>query len=109
MSIYIPIYAFIDNPILCFHFFFVGAKSLLRNLFNKNFWKLLSDVIDQDLEKELKLIKCPVELLWAKNDEIIPYRYSKKFLELVPHAILKIPKGHHNWSILINKEIDKYF
>lgn len=109
MLIEVPIYAVIDNPILYFHFFFVAAKNSFRNLFNKNFWRLLTEDINHSLDKELKKIKCPVEILWTKNDEIIPFRYSKRFLELIPHATLKIPKGHHNWSILIKKEIDKYF
>jgi pimeloyl-ACP methyl ester carboxylesterase len=61
------------------------------------------------LNNELKKIKCPVNIYWAKKDELIPFKHSKKFLELIPHAKLYAPIGHHNWIISKTKEIEKYF
>lgn len=48
------------------------------------------------LGDRLRRVKCPVLLLWAENDALVPPAYGKKYLEHLPHAQWKtIPACGH--------------
>ena len=55
----------------------------------------------------MKKVKCPVKILWAKQDELVKYKYANLFVSKFKKAVLITINGCHDWPVLRPKEINK--
>ena len=44
-------------------------------------------------------ISVPTIIIWGENDWIYPLEIAYKFKKHIPHAVLKIVPGNHDWLI----------
>lgn len=51
---------------------------------------------DFDNRERIKRVACPIWFAWAKQDNIVAYRRSKKTIELLPNATVSLFKGGHS-------------
>ena len=100
-----PFVAFYWNPFRSIKLMKSGFYNFMRNIFNKNLWKLMKKELINDYSRDMRKIKCPVTVLWAKQDELIKYRYAKTFVSKFKNAKLIPLKGCHDWPVLRPKEI----
>lgn len=69
----------------------------------KNPLKPIVETITQCLcedEQVLKQIHVPVNIIWAKQDELLPLSYIKRLHVLVPTISVHYIEGHHNWCLV---------
>lgn len=83
-------------------------QGVARNLFNKNYRRLLDENINRDYTENLQRLACPITILWAKYDELISLSFAEKYKSLVPQAKLIIVNGTHDWPLTRPEEILKY-
>ncbi len=84
---------------------YINLDSITRQSFVK--------IVNFDEKKYIKLITCPVLLLWGKNDKSTPLYMAKKFKKYIQNSRLVIFKkcGHfcfNNYPLLIYYEIIKF-
>lgn len=67
---------------------YASASSVMRGI--------LSKVVNEDLSKEMSLIKAPVLLMWGENDTATPLKHAKKMEKLIPDAgLVTFPNAGH--------------
>lgn len=63
---------------------------------------IMSKCINEDLRKELPLIKAPTLLIWGENDTATPLSYAKVMEKLIPDSGLVSFPGCGHYSFLDN-------
>lgn len=99
------IMSFHINPLANIKSIFVGLKNYFRNVFNPHYMKLLTDNYKINFTSDMKKLKCPVTLLWAKTDRVTKFQTSKIFLENIKNCKLIEVKGGHSWPELLPEQI----
>ncbi len=64
--------------------------------------KIFVRVVNEDLSEQAKKIKCPVTLIYGKNDTATPPEFGKIFSGLIPDAKLFLLDGQDHNSVLEN-------
>lgn len=103
-----PIFALFWSPIRAINLIRSGLYNIIRNAFNENYWNLINENLEKDYSEEMKKISCPTKLLWAKYDELIPYKNSSLFQRNIKNSKVISINGSHDWPVLKPKEIMKY-
>ncbi|PIY60139.1 hypothetical protein COY95_03335 [Candidatus Woesearchaeota archaeon CG_4_10_14_0_8_um_filter_47_5] len=103
-----PVVALYWSPRRALILFEVGLVNFVRNLFNANFWTLVHASLRTDFIPFMKKVSSPVSLLWAKGDELLPYRTAQLFLTHLKHARLVTVNGSHDWPVLVPDEVKKF-
>lgn len=77
-------------------------KNRLKSFFSKdynnlpeNMKKTFVNIINEDLTEYAKNIKCPVLIIWGKNDKETPLYMAKMFNNLIENSNLSIINGGH--------------
>lgn len=96
------------SPSMSLRIMKIGLYNFFRNAFNKNFWALFDDNFKKDYSAQMKKIKCPTKLLWAKEDELFEFKYATRFKQNIQNSEIIAVNGNHDWPILKPKEIMKY-
>lgn len=96
------------HPIRTARIIRLGFANLVRNWKSKGFWRLFRENCGKDMSGKLGMIECPVVLLWARADELFPYRKAKALETRYPNVRLIRTKGNHDWPSLRPEEILKY-
>lgn len=78
-----------------------------RNLFNKNYWQLISDNFDKNYTRKMNKIKIPVKIYWGMYDEIFPFSYSKKFKKNLRDCEIVPIDGSHSWLSICPEKIEE--
>ncbi|MFH0876226.1 MAG: alpha/beta hydrolase [archaeon] len=77
-----------------------GFFNFFKNITRKQFLYLLEREFEKDYISEMQKINCKVTVLWAKSDELLPFKYSNQFMKNLRHAHLLEIEGPHDWIIL---------
>ena len=85
-----------------------ALSGMMRNIFTK--------IVNEDLTPVLSSIKCPVLLMWGKNDTATPLKDAKLMEKLIPDAGLVVfdNAGHYSFldaprdfNIILNNFLEK--
>jgi pimeloyl-ACP methyl ester carboxylesterase len=66
---------------------------------------VLVRAVNEDYERELAAIRCPVELVWGQADEEAPLAIAKQTAEMVPRARLTILAGRDHFTALADGQL----
>ncbi len=107
--------AIIAQPIMSLRFsgikmlkiYKAGAEFIKKNRKTKNLLEFMNKLLKLDLRKDMNMIKCPVTIIWTKEDEMLPIRHSTEFLKNIKKSKLIIIHGCHNWPAFNPENIYK--
>lgn len=102
-----PFCSLFMNPIKTLIVIRVGLYNLIRNIFNKNYWKLINDRQNYDYSALIGKIKGPTKILWSKQDRCHDIENAFKLGHSNNFKIIGVT-GTHFWPILDPKEVNKY-
>ncbi len=97
------------NPLKELQLLIIGSKNISRTMFNKNYWKLLINSLNKNYFATMQKIKYPTTIIWAKNDELLPYKNSALFKKHISNSKLITVEGNHDWPILRPEIISDLF
>ena len=108
MILYKPFAALPRNPAGLAHLGAVSGMNLARNLLNRKFWSLIMSYRSTDLTDDLPKIRCPVYLMWARQDEMLSYKYAQAYQQAVKELVMIPVDGSHDWPSLNPEEIQGF-
>ncbi len=59
-------------------------------------------VVNEDLSEQASRVKCPVTLVYGKNDTETPPEFGERFSKLIPNSQLFLLEGQDHYSVLAN-------
>ncbi len=98
---------FLKSPIMATKMSLTATYNYLRNLFNKDFWKLYKQGTTHEFIELMKKVNCPTLILWGKEDKVFPFERSKIFKKNIKNSKIIGVKGEHDWIILKPKQISR--
>jgi pimeloyl-ACP methyl ester carboxylesterase len=107
---------FIIQPVLCLKesmpksllIFGTAIRNISSIVMNKGAFGYLEEDLFIDHSYLLQKIKCRTTIIWARNDEILPYSFAEEYTRKIRNSRLIMVEGTHNWPILRPGMIEEY-
>lgn len=103
----VSIQDFYESPVSYFRILRVFIFNLVRNTFNRGFWRTLNQGIHIDEYSELEKIKAKSYLVFSGKDRLYSSQHFMRFKHILRRPTVVKVNGGHNWPITYPEEINR--